>query len=103
MTYKNDEIMKWQVKTPNGTDIVYIKNNKPVIIADMVREEEKKMRVERLKKNKKKKAFYGLGLLDLHRSRANGMSIRKLALKYDKSTRTIQKYLKIEPQKLKKQ
>lgn len=96
--YTNDEIMKWQVKTPNGINIVYTEDNSPVTIADMVREEEKRLRVERLKSKRKKKAFENNDrLCSLHKDRSEGMSIRELALKYNNSTRTIQKYLKEQP------
>lgn len=100
MSYTNDEIMKWQVKAPDGVDIVYTKDNSPVTIADMVREEEKRLRTQRLKSKRKKKAFNLKDLYLLHLDRSKGMSIRELARKYDKSTRTIQKYLKEQPPKI---
>ena len=57
--------------------------------------EEKKRRIERLKK-RKELAFSGEKLNKLKQDRKAGMSIRALANKYNCSTRTIQKYLKVE-------
>ena len=52
------------------------------------------LRIERLKNCKRKKAFSPVEHKELLQDRSCGMSIRELAKKYDKSTRTIQKYLK---------
>ena len=92
--YSNDEIMDWIVKNPDNVNIVYAKTNTPVKIKDMVREEEKKLRIKRLTSKRKKLAFAGEKLESLQNDRKIGMSIRQLANKYDCSTRTIQKYLK---------
>ena len=97
--FSNEEIMKWQVKTPKGENLIY-EDGSPVTIADMVKEEEKGLRIQRLKSKRKMKAFNPVTLYFLHRDRLNGMSIRALARKYDKSTRTIQKYLKEQPDKI---
>ena len=94
--YKNEKIMEWIVKNPEGIDIVYSNSNEPVRVKDMVREEEKKLRIKRLKSKRKELAFSGQKLDKLKQDRKAGMSIRALANKYDCSTRTIQKYLKAE-------
>lgn len=44
----------------------------------------------------RKKAFTDSEILQLHSDRGAGASIRTLARKYNKSTATIQKYLKVE-------
>ena len=93
----NDEILKWEIINPNtDTKIIYTETNKVVLIADMVREEEKKLRINRLVSSKKKCAFNQETFMLLQSDRENGISIRALAIKYNKSTRTIQKYLKME-------
>ena len=94
MSYSKDEILNWIVKNPEGKNIVYIETNKPITVADMVREEEKRLRIKRLMSKRKKLAFEGEKLERLLFDRQQGMSIRKLAIKYNCSTRTIQKYLK---------
>lgn len=69
------------------------------ILEPLAQEEEKKLRLERLnseESKRKKLAFKGEKLENLKQDRKNGMSIRKLADKYNCSTRTIQKYLKAE-------
>ena len=97
MIITNEEILKWKVVDPSTNEnIVYIKTKENVVIADMVREEEKNIRVKRLVGSKRKCAFNQSELELLHGDRKNGMSIRILAIKYNKSTRTIQKYLKIK-------
>ena len=62
-------------------------------------QKEKERRMERLNSDeskRKKLAFDGERLNELKQDRKIGMSIRALANKYDCSTRTIQKYLKVE-------
>lgn len=95
MSYTNEEIMEWIVKTPDNVPIVYVETGEPVKIKDMVQEEEKDLRIKRLMSKRKKLAFSGEKLDNLKKDRADGMSIRQLASKYDCSTRTVQKYLKL--------
>ena len=92
---ENEEIMNWELINPKTNDkIIYANTKKIVVVADIVREEEKKLRIKRLMSKRKKLAFEGERLEKLFFDRGQGMSIRKLASKYNCSTRTIQKYLK---------
>ena len=106
-----EEMLKEQLAfaKDNGTlegelvHIVHYKTDKPYYAHELAeiyfRQQEKKRRIERLNSDEsksKKLAFKGERLEKLKQDRKNGMSIRKLADKYNCSTRTIQKYLKVE-------
>lgn len=77
---------------------VYIKNRQPLTLRSEYPDLDRLMRIERLKNCKRKQAFSSTTHKLLLTDRENGMSIRQLANKYDKSTRTIQKYLKLLPE-----
>lgn len=92
---ENKEILTWKVIEPTTNEpIIYTKTKKEVLIKDIVREEERKIRIAKMH-SKRKCAFNQNELILLQQDRNNGMSIRSLATKYNKSTRTIQKYLKL--------
>lgn len=77
---------------------IHISDNTPLTLRSEYKQIEKLLRIQRLKNCKKKKAFSLEQHLHLLHDRENGLSIRELAMKYNKSTRTIQKYLKISPE-----
>lgn len=78
----------------------YINTDLPVTLRSEYNNLDKIMRIERLKNCRRKQAFSFNSVQLLHNDRLSGMSIRDLARKYNKSTRTIQKYLKISPDTL---
>ena len=89
--------MKWEIINPaTNENIIYTATNKTVLVSDLIREEEKNIRVKRLLAAKRKIAFNQDEFTLLHSDRKSGLSIRALAKKYNKSTRTIQKYLKLQ-------
>lgn len=76
---------------------MYISDNTPITLRKEAKELEKLLRIERLKNCNRKKAFSTEEHNKLLQDRECGLSIRQLAMKYNKSTRTIQKYLKVNP------
>lgn len=94
MIYSIDDMLKMQIhvtdKNGKAIPIVHHGTNEPYYIYELV----KNLNIRNLNKNKRR-AFDQKNLDQLHDDRANGMSIRELSFKYQKSTRTIQKYLKI--------
>ena len=95
MTYKIDDMLKMQIHSTdeNGKTIplVHSGTDKPYYIFELL-----KYANERNLRKNKRCAFDQKNLDQLHNDRANGMSIRELSFKHMKSTRTIQKYLKID-------
>lgn len=102
-----EEMLKEQLafETSSGlTHIVHFGTNKPFYAHELIeiclKKDFDKIQAEKLKSLHRKKAFTDASLYNLHVDRLNGMSIRELARKYNKSTRTIQKYLKMQPPKV---
>lgn len=102
-----DEMLKEQLafQTSNGlTHIVHGSSGKPYYAHELaeayLNQEFDRVQAQKLKDLPRKKAFNSEELYLLHKDRSDGMSIRELALKYDHSTRTIQKYLKEQPPKV---
>lgn len=100
-TYSLEDRMDKQIYILDDTGtpmpLVYSKTNEPVTLRSEYEFLDEKLRHERLKNARRKHAFSHKELFYLHQDRNNGMSIRELARKYNKSTATIQKYLKQEP------
>lgn len=94
MAYSLDEMLQFQLYTvdANGTPtpIVHVNSQEPYYVYELL----KNININNINKNKRC-AFTQNELNALHKDRASGLSIRKLALKYNKSDKTIQKYLKI--------
>lgn len=102
-----EEMLKEQLafETSSGLmHIIHFGTNKPFYAYELVdaclKKDFDNIQAEKLKSLPRKKAFTDTSLYNLHIDRLNGMSIRELARKYNKSTRTIQKYLKIQPPKI---
>ena len=102
-----DEILKEQLafETSKGlAHIVHAHTVKPYYAYELaevyLKREFEKLQSEKLKSLPRKKAFTDLELLEMVSDRERGLSIRQLARKYNKSTATIQKYLKIKAQKV---
>lgn len=94
MTYSIEEMLQFQLYTidekGNPIPIIHVDNKEPYYVYELL----KNVNINNINKNKRC-AFTQNELNDLHKDRATGLSIRKLALKYNKSDKTIQKYLKI--------
>ena len=95
MTYSIDDMLKMQIHSTdengNAIPVVHSGTDKPYYIFELL-----KYANERNLRKNKRCAFDQNTLNQLHNDRANGMSIRELSFKYKHSTRTIQKYLKID-------
>lgn len=77
---------------------VYVSDKTPLTLRSEYQALDRLMRIERLKNCRRKQAFSSSTHKFLLSDRASGMSIRQLAIKYNKSTRTIQKYLRLAPE-----
>ena len=80
-----------------GTEIPYTVQN---LVNAYILSNKTKLQAESLKSLKRKQAFNIRSHIELQRDRESGMSIRDLAKKYNKSTTTIQKYLKMSREDL---
>lgn len=101
-TWGIEEMLQEQLgfMTSNGfTYIVHAGTGKPYYAYELAewyaKIEMKRLMKEHLKTVPRKKAFTEVQIEQLKHDREAGVSIRELARKYNKSTATIQKYLKL--------